>query len=392
MSVLVCSQDGVFPKQKHETLTAIKVVVGLDFGTTHTAVAYAKVSNPDEIYTILWPSATSDGGIGHCETGTFYKQLPNGDWECPTLQESAGRHNQRDCGELKQSLTNSDAFSSVDHQPVVEYLQNLGNFVLCYLQRYEYPRQESLLMEHLQWCVTYPSSWNNDSKEKLRACLVHAGLVRGQAQDETYSSSLNMFRESDAAALYCYNSVSHANLERICVLDVGSGNVQCVFEDWNSEGRAQGIYGANSHYACIPAGSHHLDNSIAMADPCDLNNMQLRNDLCASSSHTELNFKPLVDRVVSFLQGQLQTTCQSNVKRLFVVGGYAKEIMKEIKKSFPDFVFKTPRSSGSAVCEGAVALGLMHLDSQFQARTQQDGSSSSEGGGQNSNLDDGRRY
>lgn len=74
-----------------------------------------------------------------------------------------------------------------------------------------------------------------------------------------------------------------------------------------------------------------------------------------------------------------------------MVGGYAKHgyVMEEIKRSFPDFIIDIPRNPGSAVCKGAVAIGLKSYHSQFQTRTQQDSSSNSEGGREEANLDSG---
>lgn len=297
------------------------------------------------------------------------------------------------------------------------YLRKLGNFVLDYLQHYaECSEKELLQMDHLRWCITVPSDWSSDSKEfqSFHTCLESAGLLRGQAFD--------MFRESHAAARHCYvNYFSSANLEKgdkICVLDVGSGNVHmysaCALHHPNLQkhkiipgtcplicGKVGFSSGQSSdadsslYISLLDADLEYLkaDPSHSIHFPCcvDSNDTDIHFDI--SSSYRESIFKPLVDEVVSFLQEQLQEKKLLNVKRLFVVGGYAKHgyLMKEIKKSFPGFIIDTPRNPGSAVCKGAVALGLMRY-SQFQARTQQNNSSNSEGGGAESNLDGGTRY
>lgn len=431
--------------------------MGLDFGTTHSGVAYAIVSNPDEIFTISdWPSAGEE--LYHCKTSTaIYKLTLDGNclWGYPARRRYGRNSSPGDgeyFGELKQSLTNHDVGPD-DHQPVVEFLRELGVFVLDYLQRVH--PQESLKMDLLRWCITVPSNWSSHSKDKLRNCLVNAGLVPGRTEHEARSPAFDyMFLESDAAAYHCYNSFPHVKIQKgdmVCVLDVGGANVQCVFEDWNDVARSQKIYGASSYSAnslveenflkficgedgCDSCRQHwnanpllrmsllneletlKIDQCLSIKIPCHmmepfdninwhnhqfdrlrvldyLEIFQPYNERLLTSRDTDFIFKPLVDGVVSFLGEQLQKAKPNIVKRLFVVGGYAKHdyLVKQIKKSFLDLVINTPRNPGSAVCKGAVALGLRQYY-RFKVRTQQDGSSNSEGGGQGTNPDGGTRY
>jgi hypothetical protein len=453
------------------TLKTPKVVVGLDLGTTHTGVAYAMVSNPDETFTIShWPLVGEEAY--HCKTLTAtYKSSPNGDclWGYPARREYSKnvRGNGQSSGsglyfgELKQSLSSND-FDSGDHQPIVDYLRELGKFVLGYLQR-EYPL-ELLEMDLLRWCVTVPSNCSSDLKQKLGSCMVNAGLVRGQIDQGNFSSSFNIFLESDAAACYCNGCFAHVNMkkgDRLCVLDVGSGNIQCVVEDWEgscqwSYDDTQKIYGVRpacveslvqenfvkfilgKEYGCssfrqllrgdpsvwmslldelealkvdmnhsikIPSNimmhfeksnlSNRLQNPTVTGDQngsqCALNYTHPSDELLPSSLDTKSIFKPLVDRVVSFLQEQLQF--EPNVQRLFVVGGYVKHVyfMEEIRKAFPHLRIDIPKNPGSAVCKGAVALGLK-LYFESQAGLVPDASfNSSQGGEQGTNHDDMKR-
>lgn len=463
-------QGDLLHTHEPRTLTTAKVVVGLDFGTTHTGVAYAMVSNPNEIFTIShWPLVGEE--VYHCKTLTaMYKPSQNDDylWGYPARREYEKniRENGQNFGsgsyfgELKQSLL-SNCIGPDDYQPVVEYLRELGKFVLSYLQR-EYP-QEFLEMDFLRWCISVPSNWGSDFKQKLSTYMRDVGLVRGQTEHENYSSNLEVFLESDAAACYCSGYFAHVNMkkgDRLCVLDVGGGNVQCIFEEWEGanqwsyEGSTQKIYGARSLcieslvqkeflnfilgedgcYSCrqllrddpsvrislldeleslkvdlnhsirIPCHlmtqivgnrtRNHLENSTVMGDhhgnQCSGLNTQPIDELCPSSSDTKSIFKPLVDGVLSFLQEQLQS--KPTVKRLFVVGGYAKHVylMDEIRKSFPKLKIDMPKNPGSAVCKGAVALGLKAYF-EFQAGLLKDTSLNSEGGEQGTNPDVGKR-
>lgn len=226
------------------------------------------MSNPHEIHTIShWPSV--GGEVYHSQTLTAIckSTLSVCVWGYPARQDYVrhSRRNGEDMGyryfrELKQSLTKND-IDAHDHQPVVEYLQELGKLVLDYLQRNEYP-EELLLIDHLPWCFTVPSNWNSVSKDRLCACLVGAGRARNQVENKTCSSSFDIFFESDAAARHCYNSFSQTNLkkdDRICTLDVGSGNVQCIFEYWDDAERSQNLYGARSSRTEILVEENFLD-------------------------------------------------------------------------------------------------------------------------------------
>lgn len=132
----------------------------------------------------------------------------------------------------------SNDFGPDEHQPVMDYLRELGKFVLGYLQR-GYPL-EFLEMDPLRWYITVPSNWDSDSKQKLGTCMVNAGLVRGQLEHDNHLSTFGIFLESDAAACYCNGYFAHVNMklgDRLCVLDAGGGNVQCVFENWEGSGQ-----------------------------------------------------------------------------------------------------------------------------------------------------------
>lgn len=60
----------------------IKVVVGLDFGTTHTSVAYARVSQPNEIFTIReWPMG--GGSSTKTLTAIYYNSAASSSEQCP---------------------------------------------------------------------------------------------------------------------------------------------------------------------------------------------------------------------------------------------------------------------------------------------------------------------
>lgn len=229
-------------------------------------------------------------------------------------------------------------------------------------------------------------------------------------------------------------------VDRLCVPDIGSGYVQCAFEDWESEG-SQKIYGVRSSCAetlvqenfyklILGVGgccsyrdlmrddpsvwislldeleSLKVDLNHSIKVPChlmkhfEINNKSIRlqnpivmgsDEILPSSSDIKFIFRPLVDGIVSFLKEQLRA--EPNVKRLFVVGGYVKHvhIMDEIRRSFPYLRIDMPKNPGSAVCKGAVALGLKSYF-EFQAGVVKNVPLHSECGEPGTIHDGGKRY
>lgn len=66
-------------------------------------------------------------------------------------------------------------------------------------------------------------------------------------------------------------------------------------------------------------------------------------------------------------------------------------LMEEIRKSFPNLRIDMPKNPGSAVCKGAVALGLK-LHFEFQAALVKDAPLHSESGGPGTSHNGGKRY
>ena len=247
----------------------VKVVVGLDFGTTHTSVAYARVSQPHEIFTIReWPM----GGVGSPQTLTaiYYNSTASSSEQCPdgilwgfsahcnyysTLQvlEKIGSGNNSTLGfysaDLKQLFAVDHGSEMVSPQlgsqtgrragiqrVVGDYFTELSKFVLHHLQE-TYGDEIKLEMEMLEWCITVPVNWSMKTKINMRDCLVNAGML--QISHEAVDAKPlppQLLSELEVAACYIHNNIiTYDRLQpgdRFVVVDIGSGMVKSIVQHW----------------------------------------------------------------------------------------------------------------------------------------------------------------
>ncbi|CAK9257937.1 unnamed protein product [Sphagnum jensenii] len=158
----------------------------------------------------------------------------------------------------------------------------------------------------VQWGVTVPSIWDDQAKQRMKACMHRAGLLNiGSGDDDQDSSSLPpiVVLEPEAASIYCQQLCKHLNLradDKFLVVDIGGGTtdilVQAKVDDSNSSLKVREVSRSSG-------------------------------GLCGGT-HVDRNF-------VSFL-------CSK-------IGCLERFLVKEVIN---------PPDSGSAVCQGAVALGI----------------------------------
>lgn len=234
-----------------------KLVIGIDFGTTYTGVAY---------------SHTSDDNISNITDWTLeqirdkiiaIKQWPNADplypEKAPTvlayqngtpiawggsvkqshsvrvahfklgLQESVSQHYSSSTT-IRGALSILSGFLS-DHkwrhpdlpsmQPVdfaVDYLKAIREYVLeVALTRHL--GQDFLRKQPIQYVITVPAIWSDKAKDLTRKAATGAGIP---------DNDLFLVSEPEAAALYCSTLCNEVNLnagDRFLICDAGGGTV-----------------------------------------------------------------------------------------------------------------------------------------------------------------------
>lgn len=234
--------------------TFSSLVIGIDFGTTFTGVAYyhtlndkqsgdnrdaAKVAeninviktwpNPNQQYLEKTPSIISYksdpptwGGSVKPFANTNVEHFKLG------LESEASQHYDG------SDLIPTDGFwhpMHTDKKPVdfaADYLTCVQNFVQQTFLPRHYGKQ-FLQNQSMSYILTVPAIWSDGAKALTRQAAIRAGIPE---------TSLTLITEPEAAALFCATTCVEADLDagdRFLVCDAGGGTVVCkVFVQLNS--------------------------------------------------------------------------------------------------------------------------------------------------------------
>lgn len=254
------------------TLPTPRLVAGLDFGTTYSGFAYAHTSDPKQIHTLYdWPDQSKGGGAPYCKTVTssYYKSTKSSggcgdqklvEWGWPARVRFS--NDLRDAEVFKrQNPSASDTVVQVGHylqrfklhlasndagpaqapvlppglsttQVISDFLGKMGEFIMTHL-RGKYGKH--LDMEVIQWCVSVPSIWDDNAKQKMKECMKIAGLVGPNASP--YPPLIVL--EPEAASLYCQQKCNELKLrmgDKFLVVDIGGGTTDIVMQEKASDG------------------------------------------------------------------------------------------------------------------------------------------------------------
>ncbi|CRK13867.1 hypothetical protein BN1723_010139 [Verticillium longisporum] len=211
-----------------------KIIVGIDFGTTYSGVAWAETQRPDRRTTITsWPiSKTIREGESSDKVPTKLR-YSNGDvqwgFSIPVTapQKEIVEWFKLDLDPTLQGMGNTVAQEARAgrgvNQLVTDFISSLGEH-LRYMLRMK-------LGEHivstipLEFCVTVPAIWSELAKDNTKqACQKAAGLVATPSQ-------IHLVSEPEAAAIYALHGLDPHGLkmdDTIVVVDAGGGTVDLI--------------------------------------------------------------------------------------------------------------------------------------------------------------------
>ncbi|CAB5381365.1 unnamed protein product [Rhizophagus irregularis] len=163
----------------------IRVVVGLDFGTTYSGFAYCHVNEERNL---------CSNDIWHGETGDLSDEVKP---KLPVDYKKAITDYLREIGEVIKDTIKT-------RWPLIDYFENI------------------LLV------ITVPAEFSDKSKAIMRVCAFNAGLIK-----EECSTNLQFTTEPEAAAVYCMENLEGQNLARagtnFMIVDCGNdGNMKFV--------------------------------------------------------------------------------------------------------------------------------------------------------------------
>ncbi|XP_024391964.1 uncharacterized protein [Physcomitrium patens] len=233
-------------------------VIGLDFGTTFSGFAYAKVSDPEHIYVHHdWPCMS--GGNEYCKTltGLFYTKTATGELQCTSWGHPARSDYMANRGDsstrgfylskfkllLKKDLDVSSLASAIPpsltvSKIITQYLKHIGEYALSVLRNHD--GEVRFSQDSVQWCVTVPSIWDDAAKQQMKVCMMDTGLVSCDSGIE----SVKVVLEPEAASFHChqlmpkqYPKVCLDRCDNILVADIGGGTVDIVVQKLKGIGR-----------------------------------------------------------------------------------------------------------------------------------------------------------
>ncbi|KAI9253530.1 hypothetical protein BDA99DRAFT_574678 [Phascolomyces articulosus] len=233
------------PQQKQKSLSAYKVVIAYDFGTTYSGAAYAFNNlSPAEVFDIQnWPQ----------KDGNFYPKVPTVSVYPRTDQQQSNPFNRLTLSEwghrakkamLKPGATKQNVLLSqfklqlddslnrpplenglMPVQAVADYLSKLHQYTLEELKRGFANNYHS---GTFRYCLTVPAVWSDKAKSTMRQAAIQAGIITPSDPPDR----LLLVSEPEAAAIYCEKTMADQvqlkDKDRIMICDAGGGTVDLI--------------------------------------------------------------------------------------------------------------------------------------------------------------------
>ncbi|RIA82049.1 hypothetical protein C1645_881251 [Glomus cerebriforme] len=209
----------------------IRVVVGLDFGTTYSGFTYAHATDSNIVTNDHW-----SGELGHLKTNTVvqydehYENIKT--WGYPALskrpnKKKKNKNESRPVELFKLHLGN--LFDNlkpklpVDYKKAItDYLREIGKLIKDTVTT---AWSGIEFLENVLIVITVPAEYSEKDKGIMRECAYNAGLIK-----EMYSEKLQFTTEPEAAAIYCMeNNLKVNDLNTpgttFMIVDCGGGTV-----------------------------------------------------------------------------------------------------------------------------------------------------------------------
>ncbi|GES97278.1 hypothetical protein GLOIN_2v1788280 [Rhizophagus clarus] len=210
----------------------IRVVVGLDFGTTYSGFSYCHVSDDNNLVTNdQWP-----GEMGQLKTNTVlqydehYMNVES--WGYPALSKRPNKKKKIKNGSnpvelfklhLGKLLDNLKPKLPVDYKKAItDYLREIGELikemVITHWSGVDF-------LKNVLIVITVPAEYSERDKAIMRECACNAGIII-----EKESKNLQFTTEPEAAAIYCMeNNLKVNDLNTpgttFMIVDCGGGTV-----------------------------------------------------------------------------------------------------------------------------------------------------------------------
>jgi hypothetical protein len=171
-------------------------VIGLHFGTTWSVVAFSRISrsNYDDSIRVIydWPREGNEKPECKTLTALYYKRTEHGQLKYPSWGYTARseynmdlRHGPQRGGQglyltkIQALLNDADWARSIPAPLmatgiITDYLKLIGEHALSLVQNVVgdtvFNKDAVFSKDSVLWCVTVPSSWDENAKQQMRAC------------------------------------------------------------------------------------------------------------------------------------------------------------------------------------------------------------------------------
>ncbi|CAG8567659.1 5043_t:CDS:2 [Paraglomus brasilianum] len=226
----------------------IRVVVGIDFGTTFSGFAYANKKNPDVIETHeTWPEQK---GVLKTPTVLQYDSAWTvTQWGSPALATRPNRkrmqnqHDKRPVELFKLHLGNMKE----NEKPPLPAGLDFKKAITDYLKELKKLMTDALITRwpgldfnrHVLKIMTVPAEYDERARYSMRMCSYQAGLI-----DTVNSDLLQFTSEPEAAAIYCMRVLKEHDLKEgstFLIVDCGGGTVDLTMRTLQSIGRLKEV-------------------------------------------------------------------------------------------------------------------------------------------------------
>ncbi|KAK0634379.1 hypothetical protein B0T17DRAFT_483713 [Bombardia bombarda] len=382
------------------TIGERKIIIGIDFGTTYSGVAWAETQRPDRRIAITsWPiSETNREGESSDKVPTKVRYAPGGalQWgfsipiNAPEdeIQEWFKLDLDPSLREMNDGIKDAVQRGRDADKLVTDYLSALGDHLQYTLR--EKLGEGVVNNTHLEFVVTVPAIWSDLAKDRTRqACLRAAGLCASKFP-------IHLVSEPEAAAIYALHGLDPHHLkigESFVICDAGGGTVDLISYTITNLKPILEVQEATAGTGAM-CGSSFLNLRFAkflkaklgrqpgfdddiLAEAMDRfekityivpvgglpNNKELginRGRYSLKALDLQTIFEPVVLKVISLVKEQIASS-KVPIRAVLLVGGFgASNFLKErLRNAIEDnIVIMQPPNAWLAVVQGAVMKGL----------------------------------
>ncbi|KAK6083953.1 Chaperone protein DnaK [Seiridium cupressi] len=366
------------------------LIIGIDFGTTFTGVAYGTTFDPDHRTLITsWPSSTAAGATkSSAKVPTKIRLGLDPD------------HIPGDAQNVKAKLAAFDVDDLVSR-----YLDNLGAHVMRTIEE-RYSKDVMMTMP-TSFVLTVPAIWSDLAKQRTHRAFDKALSFRSYGPVE----SVSLLSEPEAAATFALDALISGDLQvgqTIVVVDAGGGTVDLVSYTINALGPvlevseaapgSGGMCGSaylderfKEFYQAKLGQEPGFDNEIleeATETFCDMIKRQFAMAALPNNTYTvrcngiatnpalgvragrmilravdvHVIFEPVILQVIKLINEQIAATAVP-VHGILLVGGfgqsiYLRERIEQAMQTRPAIKVVQSRDAWTAVAQGALMRGL----------------------------------